>query len=320
MKQLTCTQMKTLRDACLANTLSKEQRTLVIRHLQECPQCREALEEARASLPESAPSEAPEREAVGWSALLWIGVLLLIAAFFILPLLLQPREAIHYASIGNNLKQWGLIYKMYANESPGKKFPPLTKYDGLWVPDLSVLYPEYLTDPSIMNDPRSRRNIPAEIYGYTSGKEYFDIEKGTRFMAQNYVYPGWAVYENADFELLERLHTEGNRCVDGINRRDIDKGKDPLYWMREGIERFYITDINNPAASAMAQSLIPVMVARPRIEKPRRKSFFSRWWPVEPTTLVPVLFLDGHVENIPLGELPDHIKALTELFPEPMEE
>ena len=43
----------------------------------------------------------------------------------------------------------------------------------------------------------------------------------------------------------------------------LDDGMVPLpdtyYRVREGIERFFITDINNPAASAMAQSTIPVM-------------------------------------------------------------
>jgi prepilin-type processing-associated H-X9-DG protein len=32
-----------------------------------------------------------------------------------------------------------------------------------------------------------------------------------------------------------------------------------LYRLREGIERFLITDINNPASSAVAQSEVPVM-------------------------------------------------------------
>jgi prepilin-type processing-associated H-X9-DG protein len=32
-----------------------------------------------------------------------------------------------------------------------------------------------------------------------------------------------------------------------------------MYRLREGIERFFITDINNPAASAMAQSEVPIM-------------------------------------------------------------
>ena len=40
---------------------------------------------------------------------------------------------------------------------------------------------------------------------------------------------------------------------------DIDAGAKTVYRYREGIERFFITDINNPAASAQAQSSISVM-------------------------------------------------------------
>jgi prepilin-type N-terminal cleavage/methylation domain-containing protein/prepilin-type processing-associated H-X9-DG protein len=60
-----------------------------------------------------------------------------------------------------------------------------------------------------------------------------------------------------------------------------------LYRLREGIERFFITDINNPAGSAVAQSELPVMWDQ----------VFS-----EPTWFnhVPggsnVLYMDGHVE------------------------
>ena len=36
-------------------------------------------------------------------------------------------------------------------------------------------------------------------------------------------------------------------------------GGSTIYRLREGIERFTITDINNPAGSAIAQSEIPVM-------------------------------------------------------------
>jgi prepilin-type processing-associated H-X9-DG protein len=69
-------------------------------------------------------------------------------------------------------------------------------------------------------------------------------------------------------------------------------GGDTVYRLREGIERFMITDINNPAASAMAQSELAIM------------------WDIisaEPGGLaamnhVPggcnVLYFDGHVEWI----------------------
>lgn len=63
-------------------------------------------------------------------------------------------------------------------------------------------------------------------------------------------------------------------------------GHDKAYRLREGIERFFITDINNPASSNQAQSTLPVM-----------------WDSVAPMTAmfnhVPggsnVLYMDGHV-------------------------
>ena len=61
-----------------------------------------------------------------------------------------------------------------------------------------------------------------------------------------------------------------------------------IYRLREGIERFLITDINNPAASARAQSEICVSLD------------FIDMADVSTTNHVPggcnVLYLDGHVE------------------------
>jgi prepilin-type processing-associated H-X9-DG protein len=69
-----------------------------------------------------------------------------------------------------------------------------------------------------------------------------------------------------------------------------------LYRLREGIERFFITDINNPAGSAQAQSELAVM------------------WDCVTTKLSEynhapgggnVLYMDGHVEFIRYpGEFP----------------
>ena len=46
-----------------------------------------------------------------------------ILAAILLPALARAREAARRSSCQNNLKQWGLVFKMYANESPGEKFP-----------------------------------------------------------------------------------------------------------------------------------------------------------------------------------------------------
>jgi len=64
-------------------------------------------------------------------------------------------------------------------------------------------------------------------------------------------------------------------------------GGDTMYRLREGIERFMITDINNPAAGAQATSKIPIMWDHCTMK-------------VIDFSHVPgggnVLYLDGHVE------------------------
>ena len=64
-------------------------------------------------------------------------------------------------------------------------------------------------------------------------------------------------------------------------------GGDTLYRLREGIERFMITDINNPAASTQATSTVPLMWDHCSMK-------------VIDFSHVPgggnVLYLDGHVE------------------------
>jgi len=42
-----------------------------------------------------------------------------ILAAILLPALARAREAARRSSCANNLKQWGLVFKMYSNESKG---------------------------------------------------------------------------------------------------------------------------------------------------------------------------------------------------------
>lgn len=257
----------------------------------------------------------------------WVGksckvciVVWVIAAigYFLFGFIAQPREAIHHASISNNLKQWGVVFKMYADENPGKKYPPLTQYNDLWVPDLSLLYPEYM-DADIITDPRIHNTMSEEIFSEPPGEYDFDAKKWSYFMAQNYVYPGWVIQNTSDVEMIKKLR------LGEYTYESVIEGNEHLRRLREGAERFLITDVNNPWAAGKAQSQIPLMIARPR---PQISIHASRWWfnfkqkylGYNPPLFVLVLYMDGHVEVTPLNDAPEHIKALAELFPEPIED
>lgn len=92
-----------------------------------------------------------------------------ILAAILLPALARAREAARRASCQNNLKQWGLVYKMYSNESKGEKFPRMATgperlpcqnvglgvgnscgpHKMLTAPNGTLVYPEYITDLNI---------------------------------------------------------------------------------------------------------------------------------------------------------------------------
>ena len=61
-----------------------------------------------------------------------------ILAAILLPALARAREAARRSSCQNNLKQWGLVYKMYANESKGQMFPNIKHESGDVPPALEL--------------------------------------------------------------------------------------------------------------------------------------------------------------------------------------
>jgi prepilin-type N-terminal cleavage/methylation domain-containing protein/prepilin-type processing-associated H-X9-DG protein len=97
-----------------------------------------------------------------------------ILAAILLPALARAREAARRASCANNLKQWGIIMKMYANEHNGR-FPQQQSYEPwdywiLEIPNGPALYPEYWTDVNIMFCP-SAANF---AYEYSNKEDLVD--------------------------------------------------------------------------------------------------------------------------------------------------
>ena len=234
-----------------------------------------------------------------------------ILAAILLPALSRAREAARRASCQNNLKQWGLVYKMFANESEGGAFPSRAPdyrdpasgtYDA---PNGYEIAPEYLTDANIYWCPSdveadgqgSRQGGSLDAYQSTATHNEPGIpgpEVGGEFVRLpefSYVYYGYLLDENnADPGFQGGTGTNWGRLgtgdfahpqfnfiqlgdpdwaswtlgahledIDGITLKDgtLDQ---TILRLREGVERFLITDINNPAGSAEAQSGVPIML------------------------------------------------------------
>ena len=136
-----------------------------------------------------------------------------ILAAILLPALARAREAARRASCQNNLKQWGLVYKMYSNESKGERYPPmlvttdpLLNCDAGYTPtgkigaiaggpNLKTIYPEYLTDGNIIFCPSDATDKPGEQNNPSTGKSEMNIacddaNRGLQVIDSSYIYFG----------------------------------------------------------------------------------------------------------------------------------
>jgi len=278
-----------------------------------------------------------------------------ILAAILLPALARARESARRSSCQNNLKQWGLIYKMYANEAEGGLYPPLNAEGDVMrvdctdaaLPDTSVeefflaagprvdaVYPEYLTDPAISFCPSDAEDSPESLItpglnGSNFHLPCHDTKQGRRSVDESYIYMGFVLdrCESTDTQVtitnpLPSGPSEltgpaqvaavavgivvevmlGSVEPEDAADRDVavpnpnpdgsyngNGGGTTIYRLREGVERFMITDIFNPAASAQAQSTVFIMFDHLSDE-------------VEGFNHVPggsnVLYMDGHVEFI----------------------
>lgn len=284
-----------------------------------------------------------------------------ILAAILLPALARAREAARRSSCANNLKQMGLVLKMYSNESKGEKFPYMavvgesntvpgecSKPDGqgFFIAG-DTIYPEYLSDPKVMicpSDQEGQKSLDTDWHvGNNSTLPYLPCE----FDNQSYNYAGWLINQkdvlngqsaetmnsgqfNAGMSTVAYITTivtlgmapdiagalfgvrgyvESGALTKsqaiGVVDADLNvhamaslipglssfltPRQETMLRLREGIERFLITDINNPASSAQAQSVVEVFNDRTANS-------------VKNFSHVPgganILYMDGHVEFV----------------------
>ena len=253
-----------------------------------------------------------------------------ILAAILLPALARAREAARRASCANNLRQFGQIFAMYANESRGEYFPPGQDYHiNQWSATRGfrgiALYPDYWTDVNIKLCPSDSRagdiglgdDLNAQLDEINQRDQYRDswsrhVQDAFLSHPISYVYLSHAVRTTSQMiEFLALVHHQwedrpagpdiwhddiwnrgaptewemvhfshgGFGDMNAAQEREARAGHDHRHYdhsfynlddrgetlpsnyarLRDGIERFFITDINNPAAGAEAQSSIPVM-------------------------------------------------------------
>ncbi len=284
-----------------------------------------------------------------------------ILAAILLPALARARESARRASCQNNLKEMGLVFKMYAGESDGRF--PRVHGDEPWgaapppgctegdsaaelAPHIQAIFPEYLNDLNVLvcpSDPESSGGAALGILASKPGRAC--VYTGLPSNADaSYLYYGFVFdkVQNTDPVLdAVMLGASGSAeipaqvaylmaCIsyqdgspflqgplgdlDPLNDHLLDKDIDNpglyallrtllppgaaagngcgsvLYRLREGIERFLITDVNNPAATSNAQSALPVMWDVVTADSSGRAQY--NHIPGGANTL----FLDGHVD------------------------
>ncbi len=257
-----------------------------------------------------------------------------ILAAILLPALARAREAARRASCANNLKQFGIIFKMYSNEARGM-YPPGQRWNinGFgWQMSFAgdALYPDYWNDVNIVICPSdSRSDWGVEI----NGVQGFGIEEdlaaqiqriqGDSIAAQraraallsfpvSYIYNPFAARTmsqimdtfmaigmwgadpggsgtirdgdligqpalanvgapgQGQWALVVRWAERGQIDIPasllqayGAQTAHVDDDGSPLPstypLLRDGVSRFFITDINNPGAAASAESALAIM-------------------------------------------------------------
>ncbi len=234
----------------------------------------------KGTMPAEARGLAVAGLVIGYINIVLCVLVMLVMPAIMLPALSRAREAARRSSCQNNLKQMGLVYKMFANESKKQAYPHLSPAPGQLMSAKGEIYPEYLTDPNVLICP----SMP--------DVEKWRARKDAAVDDESYFYLGYAVTNDKDVSAFcnaYKEHMAKGLPFDEDLQVPAGKGNGDggvIYRLREGIERFFITDINNPAGASMVQSKLPILIERPENHVPKGGN---------------VLFMDGHVEFIKYG-------------------
>jgi hypothetical protein len=208
--------------AYLLGLLSEEEARGVEERVEDDPAWHDFLEEERASLekvdalPESAPPEGLAAEALQYifagqwqyrtplSGLsrpksLVLAVVFITLAAFASSLLSQARSG--QAQLA--MTKMGKALRHYAEGSPAGQFPALAPAPDIFVPDIRVLFPDYLDNPDLLvlpGHPREKELRKALRALFSESTPDWDAIYP--IVSESYFYLPWEILDDGDLEAL----------------------------------------------------------------------------------------------------------------------
>ncbi len=214
--------------------------------------------------------------------------ILAILAIILLPAISRSREMARRADATENLRELGQALKAYSNASYGNRYPPITAEAGLWVPDLTALYPTYIDNPALLVNPSL--NDPALVSAITEALTQSppDWKTAHELFARSYVYTGYTLLDAESLASFMALrNAEGERDLEG----DLETDDRRFYRLRKGVEQFFAGNLRAiPGEKTTGPIRIPVMF----------EVFSATGFGTNPEG-ANVLYLDGTVAYIPFG-------------------
>lgn len=258
--------------------------------------------------------------------LLVVSVIIGLLAAILLPALSRATEAARRASCQSNLAQIGVALFLYAHEDHGNLLPHRKTHNANGTLSTAMIFepaamiPEYITDPAILWCPSEGSQRSAVDYFDLPGNRNARIDLA-EIGDSPYQYNGWLIMESKNVlgplasgagqrqpvRIVNLQNTPwgelamANVATNGAaSNQDFTPqiqtgyqvgGGNVLHRLGLGVERFLITDQNNPDKSNAASSRVPIVWDRANLISAGNALGFNH---------VPggsnVLYLDGHVE------------------------